>query len=95
MDDRKPETASNQKRDRSIFDKKRMTDWQKQALSDVNLNESITKEHLSAKYKISANHAGVTLTALYKANLINRHKIKIGKKWAYAYTGKNKDARPS
>lgn len=90
MDNRKPETLDGHRKTRVIFDKNHITDWQKKALAYVNFHESITKEKLASKYKISANHAGVTLTALYKANMINRHKIQVGNKWCYSYTGKNK-----
>lgn len=95
IDERKLASYEPPRKSRVIFNKYEMTDWQKSALKIVDCNEKTTGDDLAKKAKVSRNHASTTLTALYKANMVLRHKVKVGNKWAYAYTGKKNDTRSS
>ena len=95
IDERKLDSYVAPRKTRLILNKYEMTDWQKRALMIVDCNEKTTGDDLAKKTQVSRNHASTTLTALYKANMVLRHKVKVGNKWAYAYTGKKNDTRSS
>ena len=90
IDDRSPEKPRIPRRSRVVIDRNHITDFQRRAVKIVNENQNITKDDLAKITKVSPNHAGIVLTALYKANMINRHKITRNHKWVYSYTGKIK-----
>lgn len=89
--DARPEViAESVRRDRYSLNKRALTDYQKRVLMIVKCNKITLKEDVAKKTKVSSNHAGVVLTSLYKASLIERVKVCVGKRWAYGYTGKAK-----